>query len=109
MARQRSREETRAYMHRLLAIMAAGSPAARVLTAAEEADQAIRRALIGVQSGADLGYMTGARLDDYRRIQALRDALASARALGLEDLDARTARAVEMARGIAEPWRGRWE
>jgi hypothetical protein len=109
MARQRSREETRAYMGRLCRIIAAGSPAVQVLTAAEEADRAIRRELIRVQSGADFGYMTGARLDDYRRIQALRDALASARALGTDDLDARTSRAVEMARGIAEPWRGRWE
>ena len=109
MARQRSREETCAYMRRLCRIIAAGSPAAPILTATEEADRAIRRALIRVQSGADFGYMTGARLDDYRRIQALRDALAAARALGLEDLDVRTARAVEMACGIAEPWRGRWE
>ncbi len=96
-------------MRRLCRIIAAGSPAARVLTAAEEADRAIRRALISVQSGADFGYMTGARLADYRRIQALRDAIAAARALGIDDLDARTSRAVEMAREIAEPWRGRWE
>ena len=96
-------------MRRLCRIIAAGSPAARVLTAAEEADRMISGALIRVQSGADFGYMTGARLDDYRRIQALRDALASARELGLEDLDARTAKAVGMARGIAEPWPGRWE
>ncbi|MEN6342186.1 MAG: hypothetical protein ABFC89_06450 [Methanospirillum sp.] len=109
MARQRTHEETRAYMRHLCAIIAAGRPAVRPMTAAEEADRAIGRALISVQSGADFGYMTGARLDDYRRIQALRDALASARALGLDDLGARTAQAVDMARGIAEPWRGRWE
>lgn len=96
-------------MRHLCAIIAAGRPAVRPLTAAEEADRMISGALICVQSGADFGYMTGARLADYRRIQALRDAIAAARALGIDDLAARTSRAVGMAREIAEPWRGRWE
>ena len=104
--KQRTREETRAYMRRLCAVIEADRPVVRVLTAAEEADRAISGALLDILLGAPYGYMTGARLTDYRRVLALRDALASARALGIDDLEARTAVAVTAARAIAEPWQG---
>lgn len=96
-------------MRRLMRIIAADRPAFEVLTAAEEADRALSSALRNIQRGAAYGYMADHRLDDYRRVQALGVALASARALELPDLDARTAAAVAAADEIAEPWRGWWE
>src|SRR5690606_41226885 len=76
--KQRPRGETRAYMRRLCAVIEADRPAVRVLTAAEEADRAISGALLDILLGAPYGYMTGARLADYRRVLAVRDALESA-------------------------------
>ena len=105
----RNHEESRAYMRHICAIIAAGDPPARVLTAEEEADDAIRGALILIQCGAPYGYMAGRRLIDYRRIETIAANLGHARALGLDDLAARTAAAVAAADAIAEPWRGRWE
>lgn len=105
----RTHEETRAYMRRLMQIIAADRPAAEVLTAAEEADRALSGALWEIQRGAPYGYMAGDRLEDYRRVQALRVALASAQALELPGLPARSAAAVAAAGRIAEPWRGWWE
>ena len=102
-------EETRAYMHRLMQIIAADRRPAEVLSAAEEADRALSGALWDIQRGAPYGYMAGDRLEDYRRVQALRVALASARALELSDLAYRAAAAVAAAGRIAEPWRGWWE
>ena len=96
-------------MRRLMQIIAADRRPAEVLTAAEEADRALSKTLWDIQRGAAYGYMAGDRLEDYRRVQALRVALASACALELPDLDARTAAAVAAAGRIAEPWRGWWE
>lgn len=105
----RTHAETRAYMREICAILAAGATPARIPTADEEADRAISSALACIQTGAPYGYMAGARLEAFRSVEALGAALASARALELEDLDARTAKAVLRAGEIAEPWRGRWE
>lgn len=96
-------------MRRLVRIIAADRPAVEVLTAEEEADRALSGALVDIRSGAAYGYMAGSRLEDYRRVEALGVALASARALELSDLDARAAAAVAAADAIAEPWRGWWE
>ena len=93
-------------MRHLCAIIAADRPAVRVLTAAEEADRALSAALRAIQSGAAYGYMAGGRLDDYRRVEAIRQNLGHARALGVDDLDARAAEALSEAGAIAEPWRG---
>lgn len=109
MARQRTHEETRTYMRRLCRVIAADRRAVEVLTADEEADRALSGALVCIQTGAPFGYMAGARLEDYRRVEAIRVNLGLARALGVDDIDARTAAAVTAASGIAEPWRGRWE
>jgi len=109
MARQRTHEETRAYMRRLRRTIAAARPPVRTLTVAEEADRALSVALLDIRAGAPFGYVAGARLEDYRRVEALGVALAAARALGIADLDARTAAAVETAGAITEPWRGWWE
>ena len=109
MARARSREETRAYMRRLCEIIAADRPAPLVLTPEEETRRAIRAALASVQHGAPYGYMSGARLEDYRRIERIGRDLEDARRLGVPDLDGRTAEAVRAAWAVAEPWRGWWE
>ena len=109
MARARSHEETRAYMRRLCEIIAADRPAPQVLTPEEETRRAIRAALASVQHGAPYGYMSGARLEDYRRIERIGRDLEDAWRLGVPGIDARTAAAVAEAGAIAGPWRGRWE
>lgn len=96
-------------MRRLCRIIAADHRAVEVLTADEEADRALSGALTCIQTGAPFGYMTGARLEDYGRVEAIRVNLSLARALGVDDIDARMAAAVTAAGAIAEPWRGRWE
>lgn len=108
MARQRTHEETRAYMRRICSIIAADRPA-RVLTPEEETRRAIRAALADVQHGAPYGYMSGARLEDYRRIERIGHDLEDAWRLSVPDIDAWTAAAVAEAGAIAGPWRGRWE
>ena len=105
MVRRRPGETDRAYVARLRAVIAAAQSPADVPTPEEE----IRRASLIVEYGAAYGYMTGARLADYRRIQALRQDLEDARRLGVPDLDGRTAEAVRAAWAVAEPWRGWWE
>ncbi len=108
MVRRRPGETDRAYVARLRAVIAADRAEVAILTAEEEADRALSGALVDIRSGAAYGYMTGRRLEDYRRVEALRVALASARALELSDLDARAAVAVTAADAIAKPWRGWW-
>ena len=106
MVRRRPGETDRAYVARLRAVIAAGSRAAPVVPTP---DDEIRRALGIVKKGAAYGYMAGARLADYRRIDWIGRDLEDARRLAVPDLDDRTAAAVRAAWAVAEPWRGRWE
>ena len=109
MARRRPGETDRAYIARLRAVIIAARSPEEVLTADEKADRALSGALCDIQHGGRLGvYMNGSRLDDYRRIEAIAANLVMARALGVPDVDARTAAALEAADRIAAPWRG-WE
>lgn len=109
MVRRRPRETDRAYLDRLRRIMAAAGSPAEVPTPEEETRRAIRSALAEVQRGAPYGYMNGARLEDYRRIEQVARDLDDARRLAVPDLDDRTAAAVRAVWAVAEPWRGRWE
>ena len=108
MVRRRPGETDRAYLARLRRIIAAAGSPAGVPTPEEETRRAIRSALIDVQRGAPYGYMNGARLEDYRRIEQVARDLDDARRLDLPDLDARAAAAVATAAAVADPWRGRW-
>ena len=109
MVRRRPGETDRAYLARLRRIIAAAGSPAEVLTPEEETRRAIRAALADVQRGAPYGYMNGARLEDYRRIEQIARDLDDARRLGLPDIDTRAASAVATAAAVAEPWRGRWD
>jgi hypothetical protein len=109
MVHRRPGETDRVYLARLRRIMVEARSPVEVLTPEEETRRAIRFALADVQRGAPCGYMNGARLEDYRRIEQIRRDLEDARRLGLSDVDARTAVAVATAAAIAEPWRGRWD
>ena len=105
MVRRRPGETDRAYVARLRDVIAAAQSPAAVPTPDEE----IRRASLIVEKGAAYGYMAGARLADYRRIEGIGRDLEDARRLAVPDLDARTAAAVRAAWAVAGPWRGRWE
>ena len=105
MVRRRPGETDRAYVARLRHVIAAAQSPADVPTPDEE----IRRASLIVEKGAAYGYMAGARLDDYRRIEGIGRDLEDARRLAVPDLDARSAAAVRAAWAVAGPWRGRWE
>ena len=108
MVRRRPGETDRAYLARLRQIIAAAGRPAGVLTPEEETRRAIRAALADVQRDAPYGYMNGARLEDYRRIEQIARDLDDARRLELPDIDARAAAAVATAAAVADPWRGRW-
>ncbi len=106
MVRRRPGETDRAYVARLRDVIAAGSRAAPVV---RTPDEEIRRASLIVENGAAYGYMAGARLADYRRIEGIGRDLEDARRLAVPDLGDRTAEAVRAAWAVAEPWRGWWE
>jgi len=109
MVRRRSGETDRGYVARLRRVMVAAKRPAEAPTPEEETRRALRVALINVQSGAPYGYMNGARLEDYRRIEQIARDLDDARRLGFLDVDARAAEAVATAAAVAEPWQERWE
>lgn len=77
------------------------------VTLALTADEEIEKALRTIRLSADYGYMAGEDLNDYRRIEALKEDLADARRLKVPDLAERTAEIVRGARAIAARWKGR--
>lgn len=109
MVRRRAGETDRAYLARLRGIIAAAKSPEAIPTPEEETRRLIRAALADVQRGAAYGYMNGASLQDYRRIEEIGRDLEDARRLGLADMDARAAAAVATSAAVAEPWRERWE
>lgn len=109
MVRRRAGESDRAYLARLRGIIAAAKRPEAIPTPEEEMRRLIRAALADVQRGAAYGYMNGARLQDYRRIEGIARDLEDAHRLGLPDVDARAAAAVATAAAVAGPLRERWE
>lgn len=109
--RPRQQRSDRESVARLRAIICAGTVSHRApLSPAEQAAEDLRSAALAVQAGGDLGvYMSGGRLQAYRRIEALGKDLEQARHYGAPDLDERIARAVAEAWTVAEPWRERWD
>ena len=109
MVRRIPGETDRAYVARLRGIIAAAKSPEAIPTPEVETRRLIRAALADVQRGAAYGYMNGARLQDYRRIERIGRDLEDARRLELPDVDARAAAAVATAAAVAGPWRERWE
>ena len=109
MVRRRPGETEREYVARLREIISAAKQPKAMPTPEDKMRERIRDALADVRMGAPFGYMAGARLDDFRRIEAIARELDTARRFAVPDLEERAAAAVREASMVADYWRERWE